>query len=196
MNKNWIKRREGRTRQHGMPKSISIKGRQRKSSGCVPTEGGLTPGGLPVVAGESGSCSRPATRCAARRMRTAAEVSSGHSRPDNWLKVQTIVRGKTDLEPMSNNQRQNTSQEAFPSSGQVKPGGHEGMADLLIAGELSESPMFGLHRTFNTIEPPWYGPVCQVVWEGGTVRFLPIPISPKFIVPNTLVETTHFSGRL
>lgn len=44
---------------------------------------------------------------------------------------------------MSNTQRQNTSQEASPSSGQVKPGGQEGMADLLIAGEPSENPMYG-----------------------------------------------------
>lgn len=43
---------------------------------------------------------------------------------------------------MSNTQRQNTSQEASPSLGQVKPGGQEGMADLLIAGEPSENPMF------------------------------------------------------
>ena len=53
------------------------------------------------------------------------------------------MRGKTDLEPMSNNQRQNPSQEAFPALGPVKPGGRAGMADLLIAGEPSERPMFG-----------------------------------------------------
>jgi len=27
-------------------------------------------------------------------------------------------------------------------------------------------------------EPPWYGPVCRVVWEGGAARLLPIPIRP------------------
>jgi RNA-directed DNA polymerase len=53
------------------------------------------------------------------------------------------VSGKPDLEPMSNNERQNTSQEAFPGLGPVKLGGHSGMADLLIAGEPSERPMFG-----------------------------------------------------
>ena len=25
-------------------------------------------------------------------------------------------------------------------------------------------------------EPPWYGPVCPVVWEGGAARLIPIPI--------------------
>jgi hypothetical protein len=25
-------------------------------------------------------------------------------------------------------------------------------------------------KTLNLIEPPWYGPVCQVVWEGKPVR--------------------------
>jgi hypothetical protein len=25
-------------------------------------------------------------------------------------------------------------------------------------------------------EPPWYGPVCRVVWEGGAARLLPIPM--------------------
>jgi predicted nucleic acid-binding protein len=30
--------------------------------------------------------------------------------------------------------------------------------------------------TCDYTEPPWYGPVCQVVWEGGAVRLLPIPI--------------------
>ena len=33
-----------------------------------------------------------------------------------------------------------------------------------------------LTTTCNHTEPPWYGPVCQVVWEGGAVRLLPIPI--------------------
>ena len=26
------------------------------------------------------------------------------------------------------------------------------------------------------IEPPWYGPVCQVVWEGQERELLPVPI--------------------
>ena len=31
-------------------------------------------------------------------------------------------------------------------------------------------------RTLNSSEPPWYGPVCPVVWEGGAARPPPIPI--------------------
>jgi hypothetical protein len=27
----------------------------------------------------------------------------------------------------------------------------------------------------NPIEPPWYGPVCQVVWEGQGREALPYP---------------------
>jgi hypothetical protein len=29
--------------------------------------------------------------------------------------------------------------------------------------------------TLNPIEPPWYGPVCQVVWEGQGREALPYP---------------------
>jgi hypothetical protein len=29
----------------------------------------------------------------------------------------------------------------------------------------------------NSIEPPWYGPVCPVVWRGGVARRPPIPIN-------------------
>ena len=29
----------------------------------------------------------------------------------------------------------------------------------------------------NPIEPPWYGPVCPVVWEGRRREVSPIPIS-------------------
>lgn len=45
-NRNWIERREGRTSWREATKSISIKDRQRKSSGCVPKECVLTLGGL------------------------------------------------------------------------------------------------------------------------------------------------------
>ena len=48
-NRNWIVRRQGRTSWREATKSISIKGRQRKSSGCalkVSVGNQLTPGGL------------------------------------------------------------------------------------------------------------------------------------------------------
>ncbi len=41
-------------------------------------------------------------------------------------------------------------------------------------------------RTLNSSEPPWYGPVCPVVWEGGAVRPPPIPI---------ISGTVHLSAR-
>ena len=44
--RNWISRRQGRTSYREITKSISIKGRQRKSSGCAPKVIELTPGGL------------------------------------------------------------------------------------------------------------------------------------------------------
>lgn len=47
--RNWISRRQGRTSWHETTKSVSTKGRQRKSSGCVPTVSvgkRLTPRGL------------------------------------------------------------------------------------------------------------------------------------------------------
>jgi RNA-directed DNA polymerase len=43
---------------------------------------------------------------------------------------------------MSDISRQITSQEAFPSSGMVQPSGREATADLLIARQPSERPMF------------------------------------------------------
>ena len=45
-NGNWISRRQGRTSQRVVTKSISIKIRKRKSSGCVRKDRVLTPGGL------------------------------------------------------------------------------------------------------------------------------------------------------
>jgi len=44
--RNWISRRQGRTSWRETAKSLSIKGRQRKSSGCALKVIGLTPGGL------------------------------------------------------------------------------------------------------------------------------------------------------
>jgi len=56
-NRNWILRREGRTSWREITKSLSIKDRQRKSSGCAPKVIELTPGGLLscFVAGTGGT---------------------------------------------------------------------------------------------------------------------------------------------
>ena len=45
-NRNWISRRQGGTSWRKVTKSVSIKDRKRKSSGCVLKERVLTPGGL------------------------------------------------------------------------------------------------------------------------------------------------------
>lgn len=45
--RNWISRRQGRESQREVTKPISIKGRTRKFSGCVPKVCELTPGDLP-----------------------------------------------------------------------------------------------------------------------------------------------------
>ena len=44
--RKWISRRQGRTSQRVVTKSLSIKVRKRKSSGCVRKDRALTPGGL------------------------------------------------------------------------------------------------------------------------------------------------------
>ena len=44
----------------------------------------------------------------------------------------------------------------------------------------------------NLTEPPWDGPVCLVVWEGGAVRLLPIPID---FDPASAVTPGSVSGR-
>src|ERR1700738_5642217 len=45
---------------------------------------------------------------------------------------------------------------------------------------LSWSPESSCLCRLNSIEPPWYGPVCPVVWEGWGARRPPIPIIGTF----------------
>ena len=53
-----------------------------------------------------------------------------------------------------------------------------------------------LNDAFNHIEPPWYGPVCLVVWEGGNREGPPYPDFRSLLGPepavlcNKLVRTT------
>jgi hypothetical protein len=49
--RNWINRRQGWTSWHETTKSVSIKGRKRKSSGCARKVIELTPGGLLCCSG-------------------------------------------------------------------------------------------------------------------------------------------------
>ena len=49
--------------------------------------------------------------------------------------------------------------------------GEVGPANTFALGECSKGDAFG----FNPIEPPWYGPVCPVVWEGWRREASPYP---------------------
>jgi hypothetical protein len=72
-NRNWIVRRQGWESQREMTNPISIKGRTRKSSGCVPKVCVLTPGdlsGCPVIL----------DRYSRKAVYPSAEVSRRHSR--------------------------------------------------------------------------------------------------------------------
>jgi hypothetical protein len=40
---------------------------------------------------------------------------------------------------------------------------------------ISDSPGFMSPQLLNPVEPPWYGPVCQVVWEGRRREASPYP---------------------
>ena len=59
------------------------------------------------------------------------------------LKARTVKRGEMGLELMSETERQTSFEETFPRSAEVKPLGSCGMADKLIAGQRTKSPMFG-----------------------------------------------------
>src|SRR5262249_8244676 len=50
-------------------------------------------------------------------------------------------------------------------------------AGTLLLSRLMDRMMLVTNSVFA--EPPWYGPVCQVVWEGGAARLLPIPIGGR-----------------
>jgi hypothetical protein len=54
------------------------------------------------------------------------------------------------------------------------------------------------HRQpLNLIEPPWYGPVCPVVWEGRSREAPPYPDqSPKFANSGRQLNIQSESGYL
>ena len=54
----------------------------------------------------------------------------------------------------------------------------------------------GYTTTGNHTEPPWYGPVCQVVWEGGAARLPPHPDSktPWMATLHPTVESQRDRG--
>jgi hypothetical protein len=47
---------------------------------------------------------------------------------------------------------------------------------------ISVSPGFMSPQKLNPVEPPWYGPVCPVVWEGRPREVPPYP-DQRPIVP-------------
>src|SRR5262249_30891165 len=42
--------------------------------------------------------------------------------------------------------------------------------------QIARSPLLARCALAQLLEPPWYGPVCQVVWEGRSREAPPIPI--------------------
>ena len=41
---------------------------------------------------------------------------------------------------------------------------------------ILDSPGFMSPQKLNPVEPPWYGPVCPVVWEGRRCEASPYPV--------------------
>ena len=89
-NRNWIGRRQGRTSQRLMTKSLSIKVRKRKSSGGVRKASALTPGSL-------GRCpSKDRWNCKVRSR--GSGVRRGHSSWGNPLKARTVGERSVGVE--------------------------------------------------------------------------------------------------
>jgi len=91
MNKNRIRGCPGRTSQQVMTKSTSIKGQGRKFGGCAWKIVRLTSGGLCRV--ETNACVRVSTEKIARSSDRGTEVSRGHSRSSNPIRLSgTLTR--------------------------------------------------------------------------------------------------------
>src|SRR5262245_31802696 len=60
--------------------------------------------------------------------------------------------------------------------GETSDADHEG-TESPLAKRDTQSPATGEshRRSLNSIEPPWYGPVCPVVWEGRGREAPPYP---------------------
>src|SRR6266536_6185356 len=101
---------------------------------------------------------------------------------------------------MRGKQQKSQTELAFMSSAEVKPTARsdEG-TETLAAGSRPESQAGKLlclvtNRVFA--EPPWYGPVCRVVWEGGAARLLPIPIQGKRVARHPGLRVIQRVGAL
>ena len=62
----------------------------------------------------------------------------------------------------------------------VQPQGSGETADSSLA---KGKPKARCLLTFNPSEPPWYGPICLVVWEGKAREGLPYPESTQTVSP-------------
>ena len=83
---------------------------------------------------------------------------------------------------MGGKQRESQQELAFMKGAMVKPEARlREEAEPLAAGGRPESQagneQFHAHDLLCLSEPPWYGSVCRVVWEGEAVRLFPIPIN-------------------
>ena len=48
---------------------------------------------------------------------------------------------------------------------------------------ISDFPGFMSPQKLNPVEPPWYGPVCPVVWEGRRREASPYPdLRPRAVL--------------
>src|SRR5271168_1612307 len=59
------------------------------------------------------------------------------------------------------------------------PGGPTGPVQPVFRRPQSSPPLFLLK--LNPIEPPWYGPVCPVVWEGRRREASPYPDLRRYL---------------
>ena len=64
--------------------------------------------------------------------------------------------------------------------GETSDADQEGTESLLAKRDTQSPASGGSHRRpLNSIEPPWYGPVCPVVWEGRSREAPPYPHEPE-----------------
>src|SRR5262245_45549050 len=79
--------------------------------------------------------------------------------------------------------------------GETSDADHEG-TESPLAKRDTQSPATGEshRRSLNSIEPPWYGPVCPVVWEGRGREAPPYPhLCPKLRTPPAMAVTPVIS---
>src|SRR3954462_11349146 len=80
--------------------------------------------------------------------------------------------------------------------GEASDAAQEG-TESLPAKRDTQSPATGEshRRPLNSIEPPWYGPVCPVVWEGRSREAPPYPHQQKISAADRGVFSRRKSGR-